>query len=485
MAIVTRRDFVGGALLAPGALTGAVVHRPNFLFLFPDQFRFDWLGGDPRLPVRTPNLDALATRGARFTKAVVASPVCAPSRACLASGREYDSCGVASNNHNYPVPQPTYYRSLVDVGYYTAACGKLDLSKPAHDQGLDGRNHMKEWGFSDMINCGGKGDALARNGAEHPHEPYMAYLESLGLAKVHGEDFLKRGGLSDYSKTFPTPLPDDAYCDNWIGRCGLNLMKRFPAGKPWHLVVNFAGPHNPEDITARMEKSVRGRAFPPPNGSLQYTPEIHNTIRQNYTAMVENLDRWVGIYVDELRRRGELDNTVIAFSSDHGEMLGDHNRWAKSVPYEASLCVPLIVAGPGVKRGQRSNALVSSIDIPATFLDYAGGSMPEGATAKSLRPLLEGKTHTHREYLSSGLLGWRLVTDGRYKLIRGFTPTGGRGAAAQDSTGLPSLLFDLEADPLENTNFIDKAPDVAARLAKLLPPPNPDPNYSGRRLALP
>lgn len=483
---LTRRDFVGSSLLASAAAQAAPARRPNFLFLLPDQFRFDWLSGNPLMPIHTPNLDALSKRGVRFTKAAVAAPQCAPSRACLAAGVEYDDCGTASNQELFPETRPTYYRKLRDAGYHTAACGKLDLSKPAFDQGIDGRAHMDAWGFSDMNNCGGKGDAIARNAAENPHEPYMAYLKGLGLAKQHAQDLESRGGGrgGGYDSTYPTPLPDEAYCDNWVGRTGLDLLKRAPSGKPWHLVVNFVGPHDPEDITARMEKTVRGRKFPQPNDrASEFAPEVHTAIRQNYTAMVENLDRWVGIYVDELKRRGELDNTVIVFSSDHGEMLGDHGRWAKTVPYESSLNVPLIVAGPGVQKGIRSNALVSLIDVGATFLDYANAGKLEGQTARSLRPLLEGKTKTHREFVSSGLFTWRLVCDGRYKLIRGFDPQSGILGSKEiriqpARPDVPPLLFDLETDPLENIDIAARAPGIVARLSKLLPPPNPDPRFN-------
>src|SRR5262245_32003207 len=150
---VSRREFLGASLLAPaalrvqGALEGAAARRPNFLYLLPDQFRFDWLSGNPELPVRTPNIDALARRGFRFTKATVAAPLCAPSRACLATCGEYDHCGVASNGEDFPLTRDTYYRRLRDAGYHVAGCGKLDLSKMSNDQGLDGRNHMYEWGF--------------------------------------------------------------------------------------------------------------------------------------------------------------------------------------------------------------------------------------------------------------------------------------------------------------------------------------------------
>lgn len=273
-------------------------------------------------------------------------------------------------------------------------------------------------------------------------------------------------------------MSDEDYQDNWVGRTGLELMRRFPTDRPWHLVINFVGPHDPEDITLRMERTVSNRIFPPPNSSTQLTPETHNAIRQNYTAMVENIDRWVGLYVEELKRRGEWENTIIVFSSDHGEMLGDHNRWGKNVPYEASLCVPLIVAGPSVKHRKSSDALISLIDVGATFLDYGEAGRPAGMTAQSFRPLLEGKTDTHRSYIDSGLLNWRLVTDGRYKLIKGFDPKQMKNHGSMPrGADTPLVLYDLKEDPSENQSFADKKLEVVARLQKFFPPPNPDPNF--------
>jgi arylsulfatase len=236
--------------------------------------------------------------------------------------------------------------------------------------------------------------------------------------------------------------------------------------------VNFAGPHDPEDITVAMEKKCRGRSYPPPNRNTQFSPEVHDAIRQNYTAMVENLDRWVGIYIQELSRRGELDNTIIVFSSDHGEMLGDHNRWRKSVPFEASVRVPLVVAGPGIRKGLRSNALVNHIDISATFLDFAGVPKAAGMTSQSLRPLLEGRTQAHREYVRSGLGGWRMVTDGRYKLVVGFDPDSKVGEIAkqrrEDTRTTPPLLFDLRNDAQENQNLAGEQKDIVLRLSELV-----------------
>jgi len=443
--------------------------RRNILFFFPDQHRFDWLGTNPKLPLRTPNLDALCRRGARFTNALTPSPLCAPARACLAAGKEYDRCRVAGNGQDYPLDQTTFYTLLRESGYHVAGCGKFDLHKASPTWGLDGKHLLAEWGFSDGIDNAGKTDAIS-SGVKEPKDPYMAYLKGKGLLEIHVADFRKRGG---YKGTFPTPLPEEAYCDNWVANNGLELMKRFPAGKPWFLQINFTGPHSPLDITKRMDAICRGRDFPQPNRSTQYTPEIHNAIRQNYSAMVENTDRWLGVYIEKLKGRGELDNTLIVWSSDHGEMLGDHDQWGKSLPYQPSVGVPLVVAGPDVRGGFVSGALVSTIDLAATFLEVGGVERPNDMDSLSAKALLEGKKDTHREYLLSGLGQWRLVFDGRYKLIRGFGggkrvgKKKGKGGQEPKPVAAP-MLFDLQNDPLENVNIADKVPREVARLSRIL-----------------
>ncbi len=409
----TRRQFLGAA----AATLAAPRTRPNILLLFPDQHRYDWLGSNPSVPVRTPNLDAVARRGVRFTRAIVPSPLCAPARACLAAGLEYHRCRVPSNAYDYPLDLITHYTLLRDSGYHVAGCGKFDLHKKTQDWGLDGSRLLREWGFSDGIDNAGKHDAI-NSGAAAPKDPYMAYLHRRGLAGAHVADFARR---KNYAATFPTPLPEDAYCDNWVGNNGLTLLRRAPKGKPWYLQVNFTGPHSPMDITARMEQGWRSvLGFPPPVASTQFTAAQHLAIRQNYSAMVENIDRWTGLFLEEVRARGELDNTLIVYSSDHGEMLGDHDRWGKSVPYLPSIAVPLIAAGPGIKSGVISDALVSVMDLAATFLDYAGLTRPAHMDSRSLRPLLEGVTTSHRDVVVSALGSWRVLFDGRYQLIRGF-----------------------------------------------------------------
>ena len=429
------------------AMTG---QRPNILFLCPDQHRPDWRGTNAALPVRTPHLDALARRGVTFPRAITPAPICAPARACLAAGRSYHRCGVPNNDHDYPLDQPTYYAALRDAGYHVAGVGKFDLHKKTLDWGVDGSRCLDAWGFSAGIDNEGKHDAI-KNGVTEPKGPYMAYLHAAGLAAIHAQDFLHR---HNYQDTYPTPLPDDAYCDNWIAENGLRLLQGFPPDRPWHLQVNFTGPHEPMDVTERMHARWREVGFPPPHANDQWDAETHQCIRRNYAAMIENIDRHVGRFLDAVTARGEQENTVVVYSSDHGEMLGDHNRWAKSTWYQPSVGVPLTVAGPGVRHDVTSEALVSLHDLAATMLDYAGLAPLPGMDSRSFRPVLEGLAETHRSFLISALADWRMIADGRYKLIL--------------TEREPQRLFDLREDPWEDRDIADTTPAVVDRLRQLL-----------------
>jgi choline-sulfatase len=442
--MVSRRNLFVASFAVPRK------RQPNFLFLFPDQWRPDWTPGNASVPAHLPNLTALAARGVQCERVLCASPLCAPSRACLATGRNYDRCGVVNNGNDFPLTQPTFYQALRKAGYHTMACGKVDLHKKTRDWGLDGKRLLREWGFSDGIDNAGKGDAIG-SGAVTPKDPYMYMLHNRGLAAKHVADMRSR---RDYSATHPTPLPEDAYCDNWIAHNARLLLDRAPKDKPWHLTVNFTGPHNPMDITAAMDASCRGRSYPAPNRNTQYDAAVHRRIRQNYTAMCENIDARIGEIIGAVAQRGELENTLIIFSSDHGEMLGDHNRWGKHVPYQASAGIPLIVSGLDARKGVRSNALAGLIDVTATFLDYAGAAPLPAMDAISLRGLLSGRKHTHRTVVHSGLEEWRLVWDGRYKLIKGY--------------GSEYRLYDLNLDPLENENRFTSEKVIRDRLMKAM-----------------
>ena len=477
--LVSRREVLAGAAAATGVLGscgGGPIPgprssvRPNFLFLLSDQHRADWLGSNPDIPVPTPHMDRLAGRGVDFTQAIVASPVCGPSRSCLASGMEYENCGVEVNRQPYNPEITPFYRHLRDSGYHTMACGKIDLHKGSAGRTLDGRADMEPWGFSDMVITAGKGGGYF-GGQVGPKEPYYAYLASLNppLDRICAEDIAKRSEPREehwWGMTEPCPLDDEHYLDNFTARTGLDLLERAPEGSPWFLTVNFNGPHPPMDITRRMERQYRGPDrviddFPQPHEySGGFPSEQHVRIRQNYSAMIENIDGWLGAYQDRLTERGELDNTIVVYSSDHGEMLGDHGRWGKSIPYQASAGVPLTVAGPGIARGARSDALVSLMDLAATFIDYADMQVPTEMESRSLRPLLDQGGGEHRGYARSALKvaqahagRFRMIQDRRYKLVDGFF---------EEET-----LYDREADPRETENIAARKPGEVARLEKL------------------
>ena len=261
----TRRDFLKSSLAA--SLLPATTscsqpeptepseppRRPNILFLFSDQHRWDWTPAHTGVPVPMPNLEALMARGLAVERAYCAAPVCAPSRACLASGREYDSCGVPTNSQSFPLEQPNFYRKLRDGGYHVLGCGKMDLCSAAMQQvirdpaslgdgpvglGLDGRRFVGELGFTSAINNAGKGAGALIYSAEPigPKDPYYAYLDSLDPKQglVCSQDMLDRRGSGrphQWGVTRISPLDEAHYCDNWIGDLS-EASPTFPSRTP-------------------------------------------------------------------------------------------------------------------------------------------------------------------------------------------------------------------------------------------------------------
>ena len=352
--------------------TESRISEPNILFLFTDQQRPDWLGTNPEVPVRTSNLDVLANRGTQFTNAVCPSPVCNPSRACIASGMEYDRCGVPANNVDYPLNQLMYQQRLRDqAGYHVMGCGKFDLTYD-FPLGLSGSHRIEQWGFSDATFNPALNNTVRRiekDPNSEPRDPYTKYLEENGLLGEHIQDYQRRREEGRWTVTFPTPLSDEAYYDNWITRQGLDLLADAPDDKPWFLQVNFQNPHDPWDITERMHDLYREPdvTFPSPVASdLDISAETHQEVGRNYAAMIEHLDECVGRFLNTLEERGELKEILIVFSSDHGEMLGDHEQWQKLSPLQASVGVPLIIAGPDVVSMPLREPPATILDLHAT-----------------------------------------------------------------------------------------------------------------------
>lgn len=428
--------------------------QPNILFFFPDQHRWDWLScAGYGVPVYTPNVDALAARGTLFTQCRTNSPLCAPARASLATGLRANRNGVPANGFELDTAITTYFRLLRDCGYEVAAAGKTDLLKHGKPKGLTGWTaQLGDLGFTRAINQSGKWDAV-NIGLPEPHDPYMNHLHQHGLAQMHGDDYYRR---RDYSvdgamASWATPLPREHYTDNYCGQSALQLLEEFPIEKPWHLWINFPGPHDPFDPPAELQRRYDGVDFSLPSAFEVENVEEHQQVRRNYAAMIEGVDDWVGRILRAVEARGELDNTIVVYASDHGEMLGDCGLWAKAYPHEPSVHVPLVIAGPGLPRGRRSTALIELFDLAPTFLDLAGCNVPSDWDARSFAPVLHGEAEPHRKVQTSSLGKWRMKTDGKWKLV--------------EYADEPAQLYDLDDDPPEQHNLASKLPGRVQILA--------------------
>lgn len=369
-------------------------NQPNILLLFSDQHRGDWMPYDQEtferihavpVPVRMDNLRKLMDTGCTFTRNVSNSPLCVPARACLASGMQYDNCEVYNNDYCYPLNKPTFYGVLKEGGYNVCGVGKFDLHKPIFYWGTDGWiEQMADLGFTDAIDSEGKYDLLWSSFYE-PKGPYAKYLTDHGLLHEHAKDYILR--YLNANDVRPTPLPEHAYADNWVTANAIKKIQNLAKeDKRWFMQVNFSGPHNPWDVTEAMKEAWKDTDFPLPE-SYHGDPEALREVRQNYAAMIDNIDRNIGLIIEELKKSGQYDNTVIIYAADHGEMMGDHDRYMKSVPYRGSVHIPLVISGPGVRQGTVCDEMVQLHDIAATVTDFAGMSMPDNCDSCSLKPL--------------------------------------------------------------------------------------------------
>ncbi len=440
--------------------------RPNLLFIMDDQHRHDYLSAAGASFVNTPNLDRLAERGIRFTQCITNAPVCAPARIGLASGYQPARLGCLDNNCYLPRHVTPYYVRLRGAGYRVGCVGKLDLAKPDPYNGRHGdRPRVFEWGFTHPVECEGK---MHAGMADQPRGPYGFWLRAQGLFNDFRADYADRaarGWIQDASHD--SVLPAEAFEDAYIGRRAVEWIDAVPDDYPWHLFVSFVGPHDPFDPPTAYGDRYREAAVPPAIRSTdEGKPGWVNARRRNlsdaevavtrrqYCAAIELIDDQVGQIIEAVEQRGMGEDTIVVFASDHGEMLGDHGLYTKSVPYEAALRVPLIAAGPGISGGRTSDALVELIDVNPTLCGLAGLPAQEGLDAKDFSPVLAGERSIHREEAASALRQFRLIRTAEYKLIA-------------HETG-ETELYDLENDPDEQKNVSAERPDVVQTLRRRL-----------------
>lgn len=421
--------------------------KPNILIVMVDQLNGTFFPDGPADFLHAPNLKALAARSARFVNNYTSSPLCAPARASFMAGQLPSRTRVYDNAAEYVSSIPTFAHHLRRAGYYTALSGKMHFVGPDQLHGFEERlttdiypadfgwtpDYRKpgeriDWWYHNMGSVTGAGVAEITNQMEYDDEvAFLANQKLYHLARDN-DDAERRPWCVTVSFTHPHDpyVARKKFWDLYEG-CG-HLSPTVPA-----IPFDEQDPHS-----KRLMLACDYTAF-------DITEENVRRSRQAYFANISYLDEKVGELVDTLTRTRMLDDTVILFCSDHGDMLGERGMWFKMSFLEGSARVPLMVAGPGVMAGTHT-APVSNLDVTPTIAELAGISMHEimpWTDGESLVPVINGGGRTApvlMEYAAEGSYAPMIgIREGKWKYIH----------CSLD----PDQLFDLEADPLEMNNL--------------------------------
>ena len=428
--------------------------RPNILWYCTDQQRFDTIGALGNPHVRTPALDSLVSEGVAFTHTYCQSPICTPSRSSFMSGL-YPSRVHSTRNGNDTFPDwpPVITKLIADAGYTCGLVGKFHLqssgkrTEPRIDDGFS------YWKFS--------------------HAPRDDWEEGHDYA-----DWVKeQGGDLEALRQSEDRVPTELHQTTWGSERSIEFIRQ-DHDQPWLLNVNVYDPHPPFTPPRSYAEQFDAADMPGPHfkeSDLEAqaklavcdfqdeirTPEEHDVkgAQARYYAMIAQIDDQFGRILAALDETGQRDDTVIIFTSDHGETLGDHGLMYKGCRfYEGLVRVPLIISWPQrFAKNKQSDALVEMLDLSATLLDLAGVEEPDYLQGTSLRPILRGEAGgtDHRSFA-------------RCEYFDALDPhfTGGSGTfATMHRTRQHKLcvyhgkgvgeLFDLEKDPWEHDNLWD------------------------------
>lgn len=434
----------------------APLQKPNFLLITSDHHRWDFMSC-VNGPVQTPALDRLAANGTRIEHAYCQAPVCVPSRIAITTGRYPMNTGNFTNRHPIDSALPSFVRELRNSGVHTALIGKLHHH--VHSMGYDYQEHREEvhrLGFDHVHETSGKRGA----GAIHCECDYTAFLREEGLLDTYREWTGRWGdGKALETMTEPWRWDPETTQDTYIARKACEFLRQQPVGHPFYLQLGFVGPHPAFDAPEIYRAGFKDPA--PAN------PDAHPDWWPAYLACIREVDAQIGRVLKTLEEQGLAENTYVIYTSDHGDLAGDHGLWGKVYLYEGSVHVPFIVRGPGIPQRRISNALVELIDIGSTISDALGVRPHHWDQGKSLMPLLRGLEDSHRETVFTEMGSDKMLFDGRYKLIYGdlaldrrkaYSKAPHNGPAFGRPVNLPPdgiALFDLETDPRELDNLAE------------------------------
>jgi len=426
------------------AFAAQAATQPNVLVIHADQLRWDCLGAYGNRQVKTPNIDALAAAGVRFNNSFCSFPVCTPSRYSLLSGQPVHEHRGWDNHCTLPPGTATFASVLRQAGYRTKAIGKMHFTPTYLDLG-----------FTEL-------ELAEQHGVGRWDDDYHRYLRRLGLVDVNDlEDQVaefRKGAPPAYWENcgaLPSNLDERHHSTTWIGHRAVEAIHKWNASTPNLLMVGFIKPHHPFDPPASWARKydpkqitlLPGWIPQPPADDLalnkgyfpnkELTEPVVRRCAAYYYATISQIDFQVGRMIEALKRQGLYENTLIMFTSDHGEYLGFHHMILKgNHMYDPLAKVPLIIRYPHNRSaGSVSDALISNIDVAPTILRAAGLEVPT-----TMRGLDLTRPSTGREIVFCETHGYVMARTHKYKLLWHQAPA-------------RRLFFNLETDPLEMKNL--------------------------------
>ena len=465
--MLTRRKALQSMAAAPLFPAQSAV-KTNFLFIIADDHAGYVLGCDGNKLAETPNLDRLASEGARFARHHCNQPVCTPSRQSLLTGQMPSMAGVTVLKTALDAAKPTLAKQFQKAGYRTAVFGKMHFNVPSKP-GLHGFDTMmteqdinREWRKQPVSK------PVKESAANKP--PWQPFKDP------------SRIWLNADSKPFPRYYEDMR--GTFTARQAQEYLQE-KSDKPFALWVSFPEPHSPFDFPIDWASKYPKSAFTAPRIGPEDAWQIplifrdlSNEDRQgiiaSYYTSVNYLDRNIGAVLNTLREQGLEQNTCVVYLADHGYMLGHHGRIEKHCCYDQALRVPLIIRWPGrIKKGITVNSFTEHIDVAPTIVDLLELEKLPIQHGQSLRPYLEGskpaaeRNHIFSQYLENEEA---CVRTDRWKFIQ---CSGQRKRTDGYETDKPApgryiRLYDLKADPGEFTDVAAKHPAVVDTMRGLI-----------------